>query len=81
MLIGSAHSELPWALAEYITNPRSMRELMGHVKLPSGELPDAFQVILRVTLQSQVPVRTRYATHHLVKAPEFSNEPTQPKNR
>lgn len=81
MLIGSAHSELPWALAKYITNPRSMRELMGHVKLPSGELPDAFQVILRVTLQSQVPVRTRYATHHLVKAPEFSNEPTQPKNR
>jgi hypothetical protein len=28
-------------------------------------------LILRVTLQSQVPVRIRYATHHVVAAPEF----------
>jgi hypothetical protein len=75
MLIGSAHSELPWALAEYVTNPLSVGELMQHVKLPSGELPEAFQVILRVTLQAQVPVRIRYVTHHVVTASEFPYEP------
>jgi len=80
MLLGSAHSELPWALAEYVTNAVSMRELMQHLKTPSGELPEAFQVVLQVTLQSQVPVRVRYATHHVVAAPEFPYEPTPPKN-
>jgi hypothetical protein len=80
MLLGSAHSELPWALAEYVTNPVSMRELMQHLKTPSGELPESFQVVLQVTLQSQVPVRVRYATHHVVAAPEFPYEPTPPKN-
>jgi hypothetical protein len=66
MLLGSAHSELPWALAEYVTNPISMRELVQHLKLPSGDLPDAFQVLLRVTLQAQVPVRIRYVTHQVL---------------
>jgi hypothetical protein len=80
MLLGSAHSELPWALAEYVTNPISMRELVQHIKLPSGDLPDAFQVLLRVTLQAQVPVRIRYVTHHVLTAPEFPYEgPSQTK--
>jgi hypothetical protein len=80
MLLGSAHSELPWALAEYVTNPISMRELVQRLKLPSGDLPDAFQVLLRVTLQAQVPVRIRYVTHHVLTAPEFPYEgPSQTK--
>lgn len=81
MLLGSAHSELPWALAEYVTNSLSIHELMQHVRLPSGELPDAFQVILRVTLQSQVPVRIRYVTHHVVTAPEFPYETPAPESK
>ena len=76
---GSAHSELPWALAEYITNPISMRELVQHVKTPAGESPETFQVVLQVTLQ-QVSVRVRYATHHVLAAPEFPYEPTPQKN-
>jgi hypothetical protein len=75
LILGAAHSELPWALAEYVTNPLSLHELMEHLRLPSGEIPEAFQLILRVTLQSQVPVRIRYATHPVVRAPEFPAEP------
>lgn len=71
LILGASHSELPWALAEYVTNPLTIRELVEHLKSPSGEIPEAFQLILRVTLQSQVPVRIRYATHHVVAAPEF----------
>ena len=74
-MLGSAHAELPWALAEYVTNPASMRELIGRLKLPSGDLPEAFQVVLRVNLQSQVPMRVRYATHHVVAPPEYNYEP------
>ena len=71
LILGAAHSELPWALSEYITNPISAKELVDHLRQPSGEIPEAFQVILRVTLQSQVPVRVTYATHHVISAPEF----------
>jgi len=80
-MLGAVHSELPWALAEYVTNPLSIRELVQHLRLPSGDLPEAFQVVLRVTLQSQVPVRIRYATHHVVAAPEFPYEPPPQKKK
>ncbi len=74
LMLGAAHSELPWAIAEYITNPLSVRDLVEHLRQPNGEIPDAFQVVLRVTLQSQVPVRVQYATHHVVNAPEFGGQ-------
>jgi hypothetical protein len=73
--LGAAHSELPWAITEYVTNPRSMHELMEHLKQPSGQIPEAFQLVLRVTEESQVPVRIRYVTHHLVAAPEYREKP------
>ena len=76
LILGASHSELPWALAEYVTNPLTIRELVEHLKSPSGEIPEGFQLILRVTLQSQVPVRIRYATHHVVAAPEFPPDAT-----
>lgn len=41
-------------------NPRSVHELMEHLKLRSGQIPEAFQLVLRVTAESQVPVRIRY---------------------
>ena len=78
LVLGAAHAELPWAIAEYVTNPLSMRELVEHLKQPNGEIPEAFQLVLKVTLQSQVPVRIRYATHHVVQAPEFPPESVQP---
>ena len=71
LTVGAAHSELPWAITEYATNPRSVHELIQHLELPSGEIPEAFQVVLRVTEQSQVPVSIRYVTHHVVTGPEF----------
>src|ERR1019366_7814397 len=53
----AAHSELPWAITEYITEPRFMRELTEQLRQPSGQIPEAFQFVLRVTEQTQVPVR------------------------
>ena len=79
LILGATHAELPWALSEYITNPLSMRELVDHLRQSSGELPEAFQVILEITLQSQVPVKIRYVTHHVVEAPEFPKGGTQGK--
>lgn len=73
--LGSAHSELPWAITQYVTSPHSVHELMQHLKLPSGQLPEAFQLVLRITEESQVPVRIRYVTHHVVSAPEYQDSP------
>jgi hypothetical protein len=47
---------------------------MGHLKTPSGQIPEAFQLILRVTEQSQVPVRIGYVTHHVVAGPQFPDK-------
>jgi hypothetical protein len=77
--VGAAHSELPWAITEYVTNPRSVHELVEHLRQPSGQIPEAFQLVLRVTEQSQVPVRIRYVTHHVVAAPEYADKPAESK--
>ncbi len=79
MTAGAAHSELPWAITEYLTDPRFVRELMGHLRQSSGQIPEAFQLVLRVTELSQVPVRIRYVTHHVVSAPEYPNKSAESK--
>jgi hypothetical protein len=76
LTLGSAHSELPWAMTQYVTNPLSISELMQHLKLPSGKIPEAFQLLLRVTEESLVPVSIHYVTHHVVPVPEFPEEST-----
>lgn len=65
ILCGSG-SELGWALAESVTNPELVRELMSHVLLPSGQYAETFQIVVQATFQANVPVKTRYVTHRLL---------------
>lgn len=68
MILGGSYAELPWALTECVTNPVHVEEIVSHVRLPSGELPPAFQVVVKVALESYVPVKIRYVTHRVSKA-------------
>jgi hypothetical protein len=68
MILSGAGAELMWALAEAVTNPARVREIMRHVLLPSGEAPAAFQVVISATFESNVPIRIHYVTHRVSKA-------------
>jgi hypothetical protein len=68
MILSGAGAELDWALAEAVTNPARVKEIMTHLLLPSGEAPTAFQVVISATFESNVPVKIRYVTHRVSKA-------------
>jgi hypothetical protein len=67
MLLTGAGAELTWALAQSVTDPARVKEIMSHV-LASGERPAAFQVLIEATFESNVPISTRYVTHHVFRA-------------
>jgi hypothetical protein len=70
LLLTSAAAELMWALAESVTNAGHADELLSHLRTPSGQCPDEFQVVIRATFRSNVPVGIEYVTHHAPAAPE-----------
>jgi hypothetical protein len=76
MILSSSAAELMWALAEAVTSPSRVHDILSHVLLPSGECPPAFQVVVAATFESNVPVKIRYVTHRV-----SSNEPEPPTPR
>jgi hypothetical protein len=64
LLLTSAAAELMWALAESVTNAGHADELLSHLRTPSGQCPDEFQLVIRATFRSNVPVGIEYVTHH-----------------
>ncbi len=67
MILTGAGAELMWALAQSVTDPIRVREIMSHVA-PSGGRPAAFQVLIEATFESNVPINVRYVTHHVYPA-------------
>lgn len=68
MILDGSGSELMWALAECVTTPAHVKEILSHVRLASGECPDAFQVVIQATFESNVPIKIRYVTHRVSKS-------------
>jgi hypothetical protein len=77
MILSSSAAELMWALAEAVTSPARVQEIMSHVLLPSGEAPPAFQVLVAATFESNVPLSIRYVTHRVSQPPEAAVAPAQ----
>jgi len=67
MVLDGAGSELYWALAAAITDPEYAREIVQHLRLPSGRCPEAYQVVIRADFRSYVLVKIRYVAHHVLK--------------
>ena len=67
MILSGAGAEFLWALAEFVTDPAHVKELVSHLRLTSGELPGAFQVVIEATFESNVPINVRYVTHRASK--------------
>lgn len=68
MILTGAGAELMWALAQSVTDPAPVKEIMSHVLTPAGGLPDAFQVLIEAKFESNVPISIRYVTHHVYRA-------------
>ena len=68
MILTGSGAELMWALAQSVADPARLKDIMSHVLSPSGDCPAAFQVLIEATFESNVPISTRYVTHHVYKS-------------
>lgn len=68
MILSGAGSEFLWALAEYVTDPVQVKDLMSRLRMPNGALPDGFQVVIQATFEANVPIKIRYITHRVSKS-------------
>jgi hypothetical protein len=68
MVLTGGGAELMWALAQSVTDPVRVKEIVSHVLTPAGTLPATFQVLIEATFESNVPISIRYVTHHVYGA-------------
>jgi hypothetical protein len=69
MCMAGSGSEHPWAIANYFTNPEDAKELVRHLRLPSGKLPASYQVVIRAEFKAQIPVKVSYVAHRSLDTP------------
>jgi hypothetical protein len=65
MIAGNASPDT-MAAAEWLTEPWRTRELVNHLRGKSGELPQYFQAVLKVSFKQGIPVESAYAFHHVL---------------
>lgn len=63
-----AGSGLPGTLAatEYVTSEVYAADLLRHIRLPSGEIPAYYQVLIRSRYYKWAPVEITYVLHHVL---------------
>jgi hypothetical protein len=66
LILTATGSELPWAVASYLTSPASAKNLVDHLRLPSGRLPDFYQVVVRAQFKGRQPTKIEYVTHRVL---------------
>ena len=66
--IVSAESELYRPLGAYLTDPGYMQDLVRHLRLPNGSLPEAFEVLVRIDMRGPRPLRIAYVAHRVLPA-------------
>ncbi|HVZ31868.1 MAG TPA: hypothetical protein VG963_05550, partial [Polyangiaceae bacterium] len=69
LLLNAAGAELMWALAESVTNPALVTEMLAPLRLPSGKYAENFQAVIQAAFQSNVPVKIRCVAQHVLAAP------------
>jgi hypothetical protein len=68
VIAGNASSDT-LAAAEWLTQPLRARELVRHLRTPSGEIPRYFQAVVKVAFKQGVPVQSSYVFHHVLSGP------------
>ncbi|MGH9341912.1 MAG: hypothetical protein ACRD1R_20570 [Acidobacteriota bacterium] len=68
MVLSSTLTQGTAAAAEFVTRPDTMRELFERMDMDpdSGQLPEAFQVVIKSKLNAGIPVQVSYHTHEVL---------------
>jgi len=66
LILAATGAEYPWAVASYLTIPAFAKNLVDHLRLPSGKLPDFYQVVILVQFKDRRPITIRYVTHRVL---------------
>jgi hypothetical protein len=69
LIMATSGSEHPWAVGVYMTSPAAAKELVEHLRLPSGKLPASYQVVIRAHFKGQEPTQVQYVTHRVLPVP------------
>lgn len=62
------------AAVQSLTDRQEAAALAKKIRLPSGDLPMYFQILIRVQFKNLVPVKTSYVLHRIPKAPGHISE-------
>ena len=63
LVLSTTGSEVPWAVAWYLTSPVSAKNMVDHLRLPSARLPDFYQVVVRTQFKGRQPTKIEYVAH------------------
>ena len=66
-ILAASSTEGTWAATEYVTSRQHAAGLVARLRLPSGQLPDCYQVVVRARFKDQVPIEMSYVTHRVLK--------------
>ena len=64
-----------YGAVQWMTRLWRAKELVSHLRLPSGALPHYYQVVVRVRFKNGTPVESSYVLHRLLQAPEQGIRP------
>jgi hypothetical protein len=73
MVLASSSTDGTWAAVEYVTQAEYAKDLVSRLRLPSGDLPESFQVVVKARFKEQVPVEISHVTHRVLEGPWKSN--------
>jgi hypothetical protein len=68
-ILAASSTEGTWAAAEYVTGPQHARDCVARLRLTSGRLPEAYQVVVRTKIKDGVPLEVSYVTHRVLRVP------------
>ena len=69
LYIESAESNLFWPLGLYLTQPQHVKELVNYLRLPSGKLPESYEVVVKAEFRHQELINVAYVTHRVLRDP------------
>ena len=67
LALTASGSEHPSALAYYLTQPDTVRDLVRHLRDFSGKIPDFYQVLVRAEFKAKALVKVEYVTHRILR--------------
>ncbi len=67
MILGSPDTKGTLAACEYVTNPALARQLVRQFTSDGQTLPEAYQVLLKVTVRNDIPLTITSIAHRVLK--------------